>query len=86
MITLIAGDAIKTSPWLTGNNARSIQFEVGPNKAVAKKDNEAAVYSTSGYGGYLETGTVRNAARPYFKPAIDKHLPDLPGMIKKRVK
>ena len=49
----IAADAIKLSPKLTGNNARSIMFEVGPGGEVAKGELEAAVYSTSGYGGFL---------------------------------
>ena len=53
VVTDIAGDAIKGSPKLTGNNARSIQYEVGPGGEVAKKEGEGAVYSTSGYGGFL---------------------------------
>jgi len=35
---------------------------------------EGAVYSTSGYGGFLETGTRRMGARPYFKPALDRNF------------
>jgi len=53
IITDIAGDTIKGSPFNTGNNRRSIMFEVGPGKEVAKKEGEGAVYSTSGYGGFL---------------------------------
>ena len=49
----IANDAIQMSPIDTGNNRRSIKFEVGPGGEVAKGDLEAAVYSTSGYGGFL---------------------------------
>ncbi len=78
----IAADAIKGSPKLTGNNARSIKFEVGPGGAVAKEELSGAVYSTSGYGGYLETGTVRMGARPYFKPALDRNISKLPKGIK----
>jgi len=70
----IANDAIKGSPKLTGNNARSIKYEA--------KGLEGAVYSTSGYGGYLETGTVKMAPRPYFKPALDKNAHKLPAGIK----
>jgi len=51
--TDIAKDAIKGSPVDTGNNRRSIMFEVGPGGQVAKEDLEGAVYSTSGYGGFL---------------------------------
>lgn len=81
-VVAIANDAIKLSPVLTGNNRRSIQFEVGPGKPIAQKELEGAVYSTSGYGGYLETGTVKMAAQPYFKPALDKNIKNLPKNIK----
>jgi len=76
----VAGDTVKGSPWLTGNNARSIAYEVGPDGEFAKEDLTGAVYSTSGYGGFLEVGTrnkdlsERMRARPYFKPALDKNF------------
>lgn len=82
VVTDIAGDAIKGSPYLTGHNARSIKFEVGPGGEVAKKELEGAVYGTSGYSGFLEVGTIRMSARPYFRPALDKNLPKLPAGIK----
>ncbi len=82
VVTVIANEAIHGSPVLTGNNRRSIKFEVGPGGEVARKELEGAVYSTSGYGGYLETGTVKMAARPYMKPALDRHVKDLPREIK----
>ena len=70
----IAGDVIKGSPVLTGNNARSIAYEA--------KELEGSIYSTSGYGGFLETGTVNMPAQPYFKPALDKNKDKLPKNIK----
>ena len=78
----IANDAIKLAKKVTGNNARSIMFEVGPGKEVAKKEFEGAVYSTSGYGGFLETGTVKMPAQPYLKPALDMNIKKLPKNIK----
>ena len=57
-------------------------FEVGPGGEVARNELEGAVYSTSGYGGYLETGTVNMPAQPYFKPALDKNIKNLPKNIK----
>ncbi len=81
-VTDIANDAIKMSPVLTGNNRRSIKFEVGPGGEVAKGELEGAVYSTSGYGGFLETGTVNMPAQPYFKPALDMNIKNLPKNIK----
>jgi len=74
VIVDIANDAIKGSPVLTGNNRRSIMFEA--------KETEGSVYSTSGYGGFLETGTVKMPAQPYFKPALDKNIKNLPKNIK----
>jgi len=83
VITDIANDVIKGSPKLTGNNMRSIMFEVGPGKEVAQKEGEGAVYSTSGYGGWLEIGHGEHPnPRPYFKPALDRHAKDLPKNIK----
>ena len=73
-VVKVAEDTVKGSPWLTGNNARSIAYEVGPGGEFAKEDLSGAVYSTSGYGGYLETGTWKMRARPYFKPAFDKYF------------
>ena len=70
----IANDAIKGSPKVTGNNARSIKYEA--------KGFEGSIYSTSGYGGFLETGTVKMAAQPYFKPALDRNAHKLPAGIK----
>jgi len=81
-VTDIANDAIKGSPYLTGNNRRSIKYEVGPGGEVATREMEGAVYSTSGYGGMLETGTVKRSATPYFKPALDKNIKNLPKNIK----
>ena len=78
----IANDAIQGSPVLTGHNKRSIKYEVGPGGEVAKRELEGAVYSASGYGGFLETGTVKMAAQPYFKPALDKNIKKLPLNIK----
>ena len=77
----ITEDAKEGSPKKTGNNMRSINFTVGPatEDELVLDDLQGAVYSTSGYGGYLETGT-RNLetgtrkmeARPYMKPAADR--------------
>ena len=86
VVVAIARDAIRGSPILTGNNRRSIKFEVGPGKPVAMRELEGAIYSTSGYGGFLETGTRFMAAQPYFKPALDRHIKELPEGIKAELK
>ena len=86
VVTDIANDAIKGSPVDTGNNRRSIKYEVGPEGEVAKEELSGAIYSTSGYGGYLETGTVKMPAQPYFKPALDRNIKKLPQGIKAELK
>jgi len=65
-------DAKENSPYLTGNNRRSINMEVGPGGDLQLKELQGAVFSSSGYGGFLETGTIKMAPRPYIKPAADK--------------
>lgn len=82
----ITHDAVRLSPWLTGNNRRSLVGEVSRMGGVASGGEgrsermvddskiEGAVYSTSGYGGFLETGTSKMPARPYIKPATDRNF------------
>ena len=84
VVAAIANTVIHEHPWKTqsGHNSRSIKYEVGPSGAVAKAKLEGAVYSTSGYGGYLETGTVNMDPFPYFKPALDRNIHKLPEGIK----
>jgi hypothetical protein len=60
-VSHISGEVIKGS-------------EAEPERQVDDSQIEGAVYSTSGYGGYLETGTWKMRARPYFKPALDKNF------------
>jgi len=97
-VVAVHGDAIKNAKavkfWKTGHNARSLASEVSgmgtvkqgedaePERVVDDSKLEGAVYSTSGYGGYGETGTVYMAARPYMKPALDKNAKNLPKNIK----
>ncbi len=77
----VAEEAVQNSPVETGNNRRSITAEVsgmgvvageGGERIVDENEIQGAVYSTSGYGGYLETGTQHIVARPYFGPARDR--------------
>lgn len=96
-IVAIHGDAMRGSPKKTGHNIRSIASEVsgmgmvasgGEGSAERMVDDtklEAATYSTSGYGGFLETGTVKMGARPYFRPALDMHSKELPENIKRYI-
>ena len=73
-VDILAG-AIRDSPRRTGNNRRSLDMQVSGLRSgefVDPAKIESAVFSTSGYGGYLETGTVKMAAQPYFKPNVDR--------------
>jgi HK97 gp10 family phage protein len=47
-----------------GNNRDSINYE--------SSGLEGRVFTESGYGGWLEIGTSRMAARPYFRPAFEQ--------------
>ena len=78
VIVKIARDSKKDTPWLTGHNSRSIDYEA--------KGLKGSVYSTSGYGGFLETGTGRMPARPYMKPALDRHIGGLQGAVEAKLK
>ena len=84
----VTHDAIEGSPVLTGNNRRSIKGETsgfGSREVVNPDKIEGAIYSTSGYGGFLETGTRKMAARPYFKPAADRNVPKFPQRMKEHL-
>ena len=96
----IHGDTIKNARavgfWDTGHNARSIASEVSgmgivrqgedakPERIVDDSKIEGAIYSTSGYGGYGETGlkSKKYPPRPYFYPALVKNMKNLPKNIK----
>lgn len=84
----VTNDAVKDSPVLTGNNRRSIKGETsgfGSGEVVDQDKIQGAVYSTSGYGGFLETGTRKMGARPYFKPAADRNVPKFPQRMKEHL-
>jgi hypothetical protein len=90
VIVEVVGDAKENSPvsemWpsiakngrrATGNNKDSISWalgEVTDEEGLGLEKLQGAVYSTSGYGGYLETGTSKMPARPYIKPAVDERF------------
>ena len=96
-IVAIHGDAVRMSPYKTGHNRRSIASEVSGMGVVEQGEDaesgrmvddsklEAACYSTSGYGGFLETGTYKMAARPYLRPSLDKNKDRLIPAIKKHL-
>lgn len=101
-IVAIQSDAMQLSRKKTGHNMRSIASEVSGMGTVAQGDDaepehvvddskdEAACYSSSGYGGYLETGWRMVNGRlvgpfPYFRPAFDMHSDELVPNIQKHL-
>ena len=76
----MANDIIKIHPWKnqTGNNSRSIKYIIGKLKAE--------IFSTSGYGGILETGSRFMQAFPYFKPALDRNWRKFPSILKEKLR
>jgi len=80
VVVLIASDVKKGSPVLTGHNRRSIVFKVG---SFGVLQTEGQVYSTSGYGGYLELYHREKAG--YFRRALEAHMGKLPSGIKARL-
>ncbi len=76
-----AADVVRGSPEarvMGGTNRRSIDYWV--------KKLRARIFGTSGYSGYLEVGTFKMAARPYFKPAADKHFPNFVKNVARRLR
>lgn len=74
-------DAKAGSPVLTGNNRDGIDTEV----TQVGDGISATLYTTSGYGGYLETGTSKMEARPYIGPAVEKSIGLIPLKVKERI-
>lgn len=66
-VEVMVEQAKALSPYLTGHNRRSISFLKGQKG----RQVTFAVGTMSGYGGYLEFGTKRRPATPYFLPAAE---------------
>jgi hypothetical protein len=66
----------------TGHNRRNIDATV----TDTPNGPEAELFTTSGYGGYLEVGTSKMAARPYLWPAFSKFIGNLSKLISVKLK
>ena len=64
-----------------GTNRRSIDTDV----EMSEQGVEASMYTQSGYGGYLEVGTRKMAARPYIRPAFDENVAKIPEKVKEKL-
>jgi HK97 gp10 family phage protein len=74
--------AVADSPYLTGTNRRSIDTEV----VATASGVQAQLFSQSGYGGYLELGTVKMKAQPYLFPAFNRFKDKIAGIIGRKIK
>lgn len=72
--------AKRTAPVDTGNLRSLIGFESSEDK------NDIIVFSKADYSGYVEFGTVRQNAQPYFIPAVRLGALQLMRLINERVK
>ena len=68
-------EAKKRSPHLTGHNMRSINPGGAVHSSGATridpKNIDGEIFTTSGYGGWLEIKTRKTPARPYMVPAVE---------------
>lgn len=76
----IKPQAQRDTPYKTGKNRRSIDCDVDR----VPQGTAASIYTQSGYGGYLEVGTRKMAARPYIYPAFMSNRAKLEERIKRR--
>src|SRR6266566_4042822 len=65
----------------TGHNRRSIDISV----EMTERGPQAQLFTQSGYGGYLETGTSRMRAQPYLWPAFIQNIEKVPALIKVKI-
>lgn len=65
----------------TGTNRRSIDFTV----TETTEGIQAQLFTTSGYGGYLEVGTSKMRAQPYLYPAFIENVDAIPAGVKTKI-
>jgi hypothetical protein len=65
----------------TGTNRRSIDSVV----TETEEGVQAEMFTTSGYGGYLELGTAKMRAQLYLNPAFEAHIGKLPERVKEKI-
>jgi hypothetical protein len=70
-----------TSERYPGENRESINSHV----TAVKKGVKAKLFTTSGFGGFIELGTKKMKAEPYLYPAFEEHIVTLPDAVKARL-
>ena len=67
----MAVEAKELSPVDTGHNRDSIDYTAN--------GLSGEIFTQSGYGGWLEVGTSKMDAQPYFRPAFEQTRQDMAG-------
>lgn len=74
-------EAENLSPVRTGTNVASIQATT----ELAEQGPKSELFTTDGYGGYVEVGTKEMKAEPYLFPAFLHGIVNFPQRIYKRL-
>lgn len=72
------------SPVGTPQSTGDPNYVGGTNKksiTIDGKGMERRIYTQSGYGGWLEIGTEKMAARPYIMPGFTRAVKELEGAL-----
>ena len=82
----IRSTAAEGSPVLAKATAERYPAEnrdsISSSVEQVKEGVRARVFTTSGYGAYLELGTSKMSARPYLWPAVEQHIGELPEAVR----
>lgn len=77
--------AVATRARTPGENRESIREKVRSVVSQHAEGVRARVYTTSGFGGFLELGTKKTRAQPYIYPAFEEHIGSLPEAVKEKL-
>jgi hypothetical protein len=74
-----------TSERFPGENRESLRDTVRHAVTQHAEGVRARVFTTSGFGGWLELGTKKTRAQPYIWPAFEEHIGQLPAAVRERL-
>jgi hypothetical protein len=74
-----------TSERFPGENRESLRDSIRHAVTQHAEGVRAKVFTTSGFGGWLELGTAKTRAQPYIFPAFEEHIGKLPEATKERL-
>lgn len=59
-----------------------LRDSIDSNVRKSKRGVSATVFTSCGYGGWVELGTVNMGAEPYIYPAFEQNINRLPELVK----